>query len=291
MIHCTGRFGDRCKCIGGVNMNGLKNFAIASVLAASAVAAYAPASATVTSFAQYNQVSGASTRTLAWRQIGTGGRLCTIATASGNCSSNTATAVTATVDVKFSFLQTGIGASGPINAKLIVDLIAAPGSAASTSVIGGVNYLVQPGLTGTFSIVADTAFTYNGITSTDLLHGSIVNASISGQVGSSSGSVNGSTLTLHDASAVQFGSDFLDFTNTVNRDFALTLTAINPAIAVSSSGPARSFRAAGTGSFSSDPAPLVNGAVPEPASWALMLAGFGAVGTAMRRRKIAIRFA
>jgi len=26
------------------------------------------------------------------------------------------------------------------------------------------------------------------------------------------------------------------------------------------------------------------GAVPEPASWALMLGGFGAIGTAMRRR-------
>jgi hypothetical protein len=29
-------------------------------------------------------------------------------------------------------------------------------------------------------------------------------------------------------------------------------------------------------------------AVPEPASWALMIAGFGLVGTAMRRRKVAI---
>ncbi|HPU16440.1 MAG TPA: PEPxxWA-CTERM sorting domain-containing protein [Polymorphobacter sp.] len=29
------------------------------------------------------------------------------------------------------------------------------------------------------------------------------------------------------------------------------------------------------------------GAVPEPASWALMFAGFGMVGTALRRRKVA----
>ena len=35
-----------------------------------------------------------------------------------------------------------------------------------------------------------------------------------------------------------------------------------------------------------------NGAVPEPAAWAMMLAGFGLVGSAMRRRsKIAITFA
>ena len=34
-------------------------------------------------------------------------------------------------------------------------------------------------------------------------------------------------------------------------------------------------------------------AVPEPASWAMMLAGFGAVGSALRRRKAAtiVRFA
>lgn len=34
-----------------------------------------------------------------------------------------------------------------------------------------------------------------------------------------------------------------------------------------------------------------DGAVVEPASWALMLAGFGATGYAMRRRRLAVRFA
>lgn len=33
------------------------------------------------------------------------------------------------------------------------------------------------------------------------------------------------------------------------------------------------------------------GAVPEPASWAMMVGGFGLMGAAMRRRKTAIRFA
>ena len=32
-------------------------------------------------------------------------------------------------------------------------------------------------------------------------------------------------------------------------------------------------------------------AVPEPASWAMMIGGFGMVGAAMRRRKVAVRFA
>lgn len=35
----------------------------------------------------------------------------------------------------------------------------------------------------------------------------------------------------------------------------------------------------------------VGGAVPEPASWAMMLAGFGAVGAAMRTRKAKVTFA
>jgi hypothetical protein len=32
------------------------------------------------------------------------------------------------------------------------------------------------------------------------------------------------------------------------------------------------------------------GAVPEPASWAMMLVGFGAVGAVVRRRRVALRF-
>jgi hypothetical protein len=32
-------------------------------------------------------------------------------------------------------------------------------------------------------------------------------------------------------------------------------------------------------------------AVPEPATWAMMVVGFGVVGTGMRRRKVSVRFA
>jgi hypothetical protein len=35
----------------------------------------------------------------------------------------------------------------------------------------------------------------------------------------------------------------------------------------------------------------VSNAVPEPATWAMMIAGFGLVGGAMRRRKVAVSFA
>ena len=39
------------------------------------------------------------------------------------------------------------------------------------------------------------------------------------------------------------------------------------------------------------PPPPPPGAVPEPASWAMMLFGFGAVGSALRRRRTAVRYA
>lgn len=39
------------------------------------------------------------------------------------------------------------------------------------------------------------------------------------------------------------------------------------------------------------PPPPEQGAVPEPASWAMMIAGFGLVGAAMRRQRTAVRFA
>jgi hypothetical protein len=47
----------------------------------------------------------------------------------------------------------------------------------------------------------------------------------------------------------------------------------------------RSFRATATGSFSSDPAPTIT-ALPEPGAWAMLIAGFGLVGFAARRRSI-----
>jgi len=57
------------------------------------------------------------------------------------------------------------------------------------------------------------------------------------------------------------------------------------------SGTAHSFViASGQGAFGIDDINL-NGAVPEPASWALMLGGFGLAGAAMRRRRTAVRFA
>lgn len=57
-------------------------------------------------------------------------------------------------------------------------------------------------------------------------------------------------------------------------------------------GTAHSFViSGGTGQFGFDDLDLRSGAAPEPASWAMMLGGFGLVGGAMRaRRKVAVSF-
>jgi len=56
-------------------------------------------------------------------------------------------------------------------------------------------------------------------------------------------------------------------------------------------GPSSAFQS-GVGEVGSESFTLYsNGAVPEPASWALMLGGFGLVGSAMRRRKVSLSFA
>jgi hypothetical protein len=51
------------------------------------------------------------------------------------------------------------------------------------------------------------------------------------------------------------------------------------------------YNTGGPGGFRAEVAGTADPAVPEPASWALMLGGFGLVGGALRRRKAAISFA
>ena len=128
-------------------------------------------------------------------------------------------------------------------------------------------------ITGSFSFISTTAITVTGpnfVTHTyaagsNLLSGTFTNSTLFG--GASSASTSSSTL----AAVVTFTSDFLDFSNTVNRDRGLTLTSINPALVVHTGAnkSLSSFRATAGGQFSSDPAPLINGLaiVPEPDMW------------------------
>jgi hypothetical protein len=104
------------------------------------------------------------------------------------------------------------------------------------------------------------------------------------------GSRNGSTSTLSGSteggSVVEFTSDFLDFDDVTNADLSATFSAMSTLLQVNSTGnrSVSSFRATAGGQFSSDPAPMVVGIVPEPVSWVMMVAGFAMLGIAVRRQ-------
>jgi hypothetical protein len=72
-------------------------------------------------------------------------------------------------------------------------------------------------------------------------------------------------------------------------DFALALNATNVALDYTNTGSISIGHVAGV-SFTSDSGVFLTGAgaVPEPASWALLVVGFGVVGLASRRRRVPI---
>ncbi len=238
------------------------------------LAAATPSQAVITTFAAFNPMSAA--RNVRWVRSGTAnGQLYTTATAGSN--------VAGSVNVRFSFLQNyfvnnnlfqNVTAKFTLNATTTND----PATLAGTQ-------LTQQIDAGTFSFVTTTAGTFNGQAygvGANLLSGVFSNAKLTGTQNGTSAGVEDSTA---GGNTVAFTSDFLDFTPTVRRDFALALTAINPVLLRAAAGQSvRTFRASASGNFSSDPAPLING-IPEPATWGLMIAGFGMVGFQSRRRR------
>lgn len=245
---------------------------LASALIAAAFSA-APASAVVTTFAQYQPIgTGAN---VYFRNNGTngsngsGGSFYTIAAANGTTAGSR--------NVTFSFLQPSLNA-------LVGSQVASFtlfGSVVNSPAVLSSGVLTQQNISGTFSFVTTQEIIAGGRTfaaGSNLLSATFVNAEISGVTPSSSGS-----FTSNNASVV-YTSDFLTFDNTLDRDFAFGLTSItSPLVRAGPTTALRNFRAVSTGTFSSDPAPL--SAIPEPEMWGLMVVGFGLVGVQMRRRK------
>jgi hypothetical protein len=237
------------------------------------------ASATITTFATFQAPTSA--RNIEWKNLGsngsngTSGQLFTIATAGASTPG--------TVNVEFSFLQ-------PQISPYVHNLTAAFTLFATSSVAGSTSagQLVQPVLSGTFSFVTTSALTigtHHFNAGANLLSGVFGGAgthapTLGGADGGSSGSFTGST---EGGATVTYSSDFLDFSSTINRDFALNLTSINSVLSRTTGKALRTFKASAGGSFSSDPAPIVT-AIPEPTSWALMLLGIGVMGSTLRMR-------
>jgi hypothetical protein len=111
---------------------------------------------------------------------------------------------------------------------------------------------------------------------TVLLQGVFTDAYIQGF--GTSGSTN---LQSGGASSVSYSSDIINFGKVVpgSTAFALNLLSVNPKFGATAGKALNSFTANGGGNFSA----IMS--VPEPATWGMMLIGFGGIGLAMRNRR------
>lgn len=257
-----------------------KIIAVAAALVA-AFAVAAPASATETTFASFSPV-GSNPNVHLTNAGNASGRL-----NDGSFVSGVPTALP--VQVKFSFLLPGIS-------DFVTDVAATytltATVAKNTPAISAAGFLIQPGVGGSMSFISNTAilvtgpgFTpHNYAAGSNLLTVVFNGAALSGQASGHNLSFTDGTL---GGGTVTFTSDFLDFSNTVNRDFALSLTSLSPVVsaATGANKSLKSFTGSIGGQFASDPAAFVNGAVPEPATWAMMLLGLLGIGAGLRGRR------
>lgn len=261
----------------------LKHVTTVALCAASCIAITTPAVATITTFASFSPAG--QTTNVQWANsngsIGTGGAIVSTATAT--------TSVSASRRVKFSFLQASLAPKFTgIDAEFLFRATAATGNIAS--LVSG--FLIQNGIVGTYSFRTTKVITFGGKTfavGANLLSASFGGTSIAGQRNGNTASFSGSTA---GGSSLTYTSDFLDFSKVVDNSFSISLDAVTAALQAkpvgsSPSSALRSFRAVASGTFSTDPAPLVAGA-PEPAQWFLMVLGFGMVGVSIRRRSTAL---
>jgi hypothetical protein len=254
----------------------MRLFTTAIALAAT-LAATAPAAAVVTAFASFSPIGDASN--VRWVNADSNGNAAfyTIATGVGTEAAPRA--------VTFTFLQNAFNSVGPVTANWQLN-----GTVTDTiATINGAD-IVQRNIAGSFSFTSTSPITLGSTTyanGSNLLSGTFTNATIEGARSSISAGFTGVTP----VSTITYLSDFLTFQAGSDYGFAISLTEILPSLnALPTAGvptrALRTFRADASGQFSSDPAPIPN--VPEPAVWLQLIAGFGLVGAAARRRTKAI---
>jgi len=186
--------------------------------------------------------------------------------------------------VHFNFLNPDGSVNGT-SFDAILNLTATTGAA---TVVGGSSALL-PVTNGRATFTALSPVSWNGSTGTNLLTVDFSGGVLSAILGGSTATYGTSTPPF----SVNFTSDFLDFSTSTERDLAFAINAINPKVGFAFGG-GRLNQGSLSGNFGSDATSgNPQGVVPEPASWALMFAGFGLIGGVLRsqRRRTEVTFA
>jgi hypothetical protein len=249
----------------------------AIALALTAVAA-TPALAALTTFANFSDLSTDDF----YYKAGTG----TGASSYGKYYSiSTPSSTTAgPVDVDFSFINEGSLLDNAV--KNVTASFSLSGASTGPTILAG-GYLIEP-VSGTFTLKTTAPITVGTVTygtGSILLMGSYTKGDIVGKAGTQGGSLGGDNA-LSTGDTLTYSSDFVTFQPNAQLGLGFTLSSVTPAFAQThvGSNSLKAFHTDATASFSADPVPHVNAGVPEPASWALMIAGFGLAGASLRRR-------
>jgi PEP-CTERM motif len=228
---------------------------ISALLTGVAMAATAAVSAHAVTFAGFVQDGNAAN--LSWTETGTTG---------GTLS--------ASAPVYFTFDVTGLPTT-PMLATLTLT-----GTSTDAGAVSGGD-VIQGGIGGTFSITS--AVPVDG--TTNLLSGTFSGAQISGPNNGTTASVQDNFATGSVTYATGLAAKDLTFgADTSGNGFSFSGTSLT-VLALKGNSPA-SFNGVFAGNFEATSAgPGGSGGVPEPATWAMMLVGAGAVGGVLRRSR------
>ncbi len=235
---------------------------------AAAMLSLAPAhAASIVKFADFAQDPTAGSINVRWKNAGTGGSLFTIATP---LSTSLGAA-----KVLFNFDLPFLSGLSNLNANYTLNVTVPSGNPAVN--IG--NSFDQPGLTGSFKFIysgpAQTIGIYNLTPGENLLSATFFNdGDMTGKKKGTAGSIFDST---ESGGVIIYTSDILSFATSQERDMSFSLNAVKPGFGFTAGKALNSFTAAETGEFGV--------AVPEPATWAMTILGFGFLGATLRRRR------
>ena len=206
-----------------------------------------------------------------------------------NFSNNGAIATFSATNDNIFFDFTGIsGLAAALTGDQAAKLTMSSTTTAPVTLFGGFFDVQSLNKSSTISIIRNTKFAaingnfYDNLLTITFNAASIGYASLFGVSGANSLAFSASN------GSVTFTSDFLNFSQSSTNDLGLALTGLSNAVGITGSF-LSPFLADATGTFSSDPGATAilahtTAPVPEPETYAMMLAGLALVGFVSRRK-------